>query len=49
MSDQVTNNSAVAEQSQARVMEMALPSSTSPSDQALRRIAILLFILVACC
>jgi predicted PurR-regulated permease PerM len=29
-------------------MEMALPSSTSPSDQQLRRIAILLFILVAC-
>ena len=47
MSDQVTNNSAVAEQSQARVMEMALPSSTSASDRQLRRIATLLFILVA--
>jgi predicted PurR-regulated permease PerM len=29
-------------------MEMALPSSTSPSEQALRGTAILLFILVAC-
>ena len=47
MSDQVTNKSAVAEQSQVRVVEMALPSSTSPSDKLLRRIATLLFILVA--
>jgi len=47
MSDQVTNKSAVADQSQVRVVEMALPSSTSPSDKLLRRIATLLFILVA--
>lgn len=47
MSDQVTNKIAVAEQSQVRVVEMALPSSTSPSDELLRRIATLLFILVA--
>ena len=47
MSDQVTNNSAVAEQSPARLVEMAPPSSASPSDNLLRRIATLLFILVA--
>jgi len=47
MSDQVTNKSAVPEESQVRVLEMALPSSASPSDVLLRRIAILLFILVA--
>jgi predicted PurR-regulated permease PerM len=47
MSDQVTNKIAVAEQSQVRVVETALPSSTSPSDELLRRIATLLFILVA--
>jgi hypothetical protein len=47
MSDQVTNKSAVAEQSQVPVVEMALPSTTSPSDKLLRRIATLLFILVA--
>jgi predicted PurR-regulated permease PerM len=47
MSDQVTNKSAVAEHNQVRVAEMALPSSTSPSDKLLSRIAILLFILVA--
>jgi len=47
MSDQVTNKIAVAEQSQVPVMEMARPSSTSPSDELLRRIATLLFILVA--
>ncbi|HEV8525044.1 MAG TPA: AI-2E family transporter [Terriglobales bacterium] len=47
MSDQVTNESAVAEQSQVRVVEMALPPSTSPSDGLLRTIATLLFILVA--
>jgi len=46
MSDQVTNKIAVAEQSQVRVVETALPSSTSPSDELLRRIATLLFILV---
>src|SRR5229473_3427571 len=47
MSDQVTNKSAAAEQSQARIVEVVLPSSTSSSDKLLRRIAILLFILVA--
>ncbi|HEX9110970.1 MAG TPA: AI-2E family transporter [Terriglobales bacterium] len=47
MSDQVTNKSAVAEQSQVRVLEMALPSSASSSDKLLRRIVILLLILVA--
>jgi predicted PurR-regulated permease PerM len=47
MSDQVTNKSAVAEQSQVPVVEMALPSTTSPSDKLLRRIATLLYILVA--
>jgi len=47
MSDQVTNKSAVADQSQVRVVEMALPPSTSPSDKLLGRIATLLFILVA--
>ena len=46
MSDQVTNK-AVAEESQLRVVETALPSSTSSSDRLLSRIAILLFILVA--
>ena len=47
MSDQVTNKSAVAEQSPVHAAEMALPSSASPSDRLLRRIATLLFILVA--
>ena len=47
MSDQVANKSAVAGQSQAGAVEMAPPSSASPSDMLLRRIAILLFILVA--
>ena len=47
MSDQVTNKIAVAEQSQVRVVEMTRPSSTSPSDGLLRRMATLLFILVA--
>lgn len=46
MSDQVTNTSTVAEQSQGRVAEMALPSLTSPSENLLRRIATLLSILV---
>jgi len=47
MSDQVTKKSAAAEHGQVGVVEMASPSSTSPSDMLLRRIAILLFILVA--
>ena len=46
MSDQVTKK-AVAEESRLRVVEMALPPSTSTSDNLLSRIAILLFILVA--
>jgi hypothetical protein len=44
---QVSGKSAVAEQSQVRVAKIALPPSTSPSDELLRRIATLLFILVA--
>lgn len=47
MPNQVTDKSAVAEQSRVGEVEMALPSSASPSDMLLRRIAILLFILVA--
>ena len=47
MSDQVTKKIADAEQNQVRVVEMAPPSSTLPSDELLRRIATLLFILVA--
>ena len=47
MSDQVAKKSAVAGQSQVGAVEMAPPSSASPSDMLLRRIAILLFILVA--
>jgi hypothetical protein len=47
MSDQVTNKSRVAQQNQVRAVEMALPASTSTSDELLRRIATLLFILVA--
>jgi len=47
MSDQVTNKSAAADQSQVGLVEMALPSSTAPSDMLLRRISTLLFILVA--
>jgi|HubBroStandDraft_6_1064221.scaffolds.fasta_scaffold125659_3 predicted PurR-regulated permease PerM len=47
MADQVTNQSAVAEQSQVRVLRMALPSSASQSDKLLRRIATLLLIMVA--
>ena len=46
MSDQVLNK-AVVEESQARVLEMALPSPPSASDKLLSRIAILLFIIVA--
>ena len=47
MPHQVTDKSAVAEQSQMGEVEVALPPSASPSDMLLRRIAILLFILVA--
>jgi predicted PurR-regulated permease PerM len=47
MSDQVTNDSAAAEQSQVCLQEMPPPSSISSSDKLLSRIAILLFILVA--
>jgi hypothetical protein len=47
MSDQVTNKSAVPEESQVRVLEMALPSAASSSDMLLRRIVTLLLILVA--
>ena len=47
MSDQVTDKSSVVEQNRVHVVEMALPSSTSPSDRLLRRIATLLFLLVA--
>jgi predicted PurR-regulated permease PerM len=47
MSDQVTNKSTVAAQNRQRVMEIALPSSISTSDRLLRRIATLLFLLVA--
>jgi predicted PurR-regulated permease PerM len=47
MSDQVTNKSTVAGQNQERAVEMTLPSSTSPPDRILRRIATLLFLLVA--
>jgi len=46
MCDQVTNKRD-AEESQVRVVDVALPSSTSSSDTLLRRIATLLFILVA--
>jgi hypothetical protein len=37
----------VAEQSHVRIVEMALPSSTSPSDTLLRKIATLLYVLAA--
>jgi AI-2E family transporter len=47
MAEQVANMSTVAEQSQARMLEMMPPSSTSSSDKLLRRIAALLFVLVA--
>jgi predicted PurR-regulated permease PerM len=47
MSDQITNKNPVVEQSQVHILEMALQSSTSPSDRLLRRIATLLFLLVA--
>ena len=47
MSDQVTNKSVAAEQSQVGMVETALPFSMPPSDKMLSRITILLFILVA--
>jgi predicted PurR-regulated permease PerM len=47
MPDQVTNKSAVSQQSQVRAAEMAPLASISTSDELLRRIAALLFILVA--
>jgi hypothetical protein len=43
MSDQVTNKSAVPEESPVRVLEIAPPSSTPPPDKMLSRITILLF------
>src|ERR1700719_1841388 len=46
MPNQVTDKSAATEQSGVREVEIALPSSASPSDMLLRRIATLLFILV---
>jgi predicted PurR-regulated permease PerM len=47
MPDPVTNKGAVAEESEARVVEMAPPTATSSSDKLLRTIATLLFVLVA--
>jgi hypothetical protein len=48
MSDYALNESAVAEQSQMHEVDLvALPSATSSSEKLLRRIASLLFILVA--
>src|SRR5271157_6048026 len=47
MSHQALNKSAGAEQSQVHEADLALPSSTSSSEKLLRRIASLLFILVA--
>ena len=47
MSDQLTDKNSVVEQSQASVAENMPPFSTSPSDRLLRRIATLLFLLVA--
>src|SRR5579864_8039353 len=46
MSNQATNK-AIAEESQLRVVERALPAATSASDNLLSKILILLFILVA--
>jgi len=37
----------VAEQNQVRIVKMALPSSPSPSDTLLRKIAIMLYVLAA--
>ena len=47
MTDQVTTKSAVGEEIQARVVEMAPPIAASSSDKLLRTIATLLFVLVA--
>src|SRR5580698_2488039 len=47
MTDPVTNKSAVGQEIQARVVEMAPPIATSSSDKLLRTIATLLFVLVA--
>jgi predicted PurR-regulated permease PerM len=47
MPDQALNKSAVAEESQVHEVDLALPSSSSSSEKLLRRIASLLFILVA--
>jgi predicted PurR-regulated permease PerM len=47
MSSQVIDMSAVSEKSQVQVGEIAPPSSLSTSDRLLRRIATLLFLLVA--
>ena len=47
MSDHALNESAVAEQSQVHEVDLALPPATSSSEKLLRRIASLLFILVA--
>src|SRR5580700_4059189 len=47
MPNKVTGKSATSEQARVLGVEMGLPSSTSPSDLLLRRIAILLFVLVA--
>ena len=47
MSHQALNKSAGAEQSQVHEVDLAPPSSTSSSEKLLRRIASLLFILVA--
>jgi len=47
MSDQVTDQGSVEEQTQASVAEMMPPLYDSPSDRLLRRIATLLFLLVA--
>jgi len=47
MPDQVTNKSEASQQSQVRAVEMAPLASISTSDELLRRIAALLFILVA--
>jgi hypothetical protein len=47
MSDQATNERAVSDHIQFAVVEIARPSPTSTSEELLRRIATLLFMLVA--
>jgi predicted PurR-regulated permease PerM len=47
MSDPVTQKNSLAEQTPERAVETALPPPASPSEELLRRIAMLLFILVA--